>query len=73
LLSENNSGSGIEGILLEGLFDKDNKKYVLREQILKKGAMLWQILAVYPVSNNNDALAKRFINSIQINDISTIK
>ncbi|MDR0485901.1 MAG: hypothetical protein LBH29_04160, partial [Elusimicrobiota bacterium] len=73
LRSENNGDNGIEGILLEGFFDKDNKKYVLRGQILKKGAMLWQILAVYPVSKNSDALSQRFIDSIEIKNAAEIK
>jgi hypothetical protein len=66
LKSTNNEVSGLEGILLEGSFNKDNKRYIIKEQTIKKNSMLWQILAVYPNSRKNNVLADKYLSSVRI-------
>ncbi|MDR0822681.1 MAG: hypothetical protein LBN20_02730 [Endomicrobium sp.] len=69
LTSTKNKIDGFEGIYLEGSFEKDNKKYALKNQVIKDKLNLWQVLVIYPQSEKsekNDILSDKYISSIEI-------
>ncbi|MDR2860432.1 MAG: hypothetical protein LBV66_01190, partial [Elusimicrobiota bacterium] len=65
-----NKVSGLEGILIKGSFQRRNKKYGIRQQLIKKGNNFWQILAIFEDSDKNNAEADKYINSVSISDLS---
>jgi hypothetical protein len=62
----NNEVKGNKGILLEGTFERNEKIYAIKEQLIKKSNILWQAVIIYPSSEKNNALAQNYINSIDI-------
>jgi hypothetical protein len=62
----NNEIKKNKAILIEGTFEKNKKKYTIKEQLIKKHNVLWQIIIIYQYSDKNNKLAQSYINSIDI-------
>ncbi len=58
-----NEVSGNKGMFIEGTFDRNGKKFGLKEQLIKKDKHFWQLLVVYPVSKKNTLAADNYIKS----------
>ncbi|MDR0956343.1 MAG: hypothetical protein LBL77_00475 [Endomicrobium sp.] len=62
----NNKIKQNKAILIEGTFEKNRKKYAIKEQLIKKHNILWQVIIIYQYSDKNNKLAQNYINSIDI-------
>ena len=65
-VKENPAGP-LEGLLLEGIFEKDNKKFGIKNLLIKDKTAFWQIMSIYPYSDKNNKTAENFIKSASIN------
>lgn len=64
---ENEITDSAEGMLLEGSFEKDNEKFGIKQQLIKKDkTRFWQVLTIYPYSDKNDKTAEEFIKSVSV-------
>lgn len=63
---DRNSGK-LEGKYIEGSFERNGVKYGIKEHLIKKDGLLWQVLAIYPYSEKNGKSAENYINSAEIN------
>jgi hypothetical protein len=61
-----NEVSACKGMLLEGTFEKDGKKFGIKEQLIKRKTEFWQILTIYPYSEKNNKAAGSFIKSVSV-------
>ena len=61
-----NEIKGNKGILLEGTYELNGIKYAIKEQLIKKANIFWQIIVIFPYSEKNNAIAQNYINSIDI-------
>lgn len=61
-----NKVDDMEGILLNGTFQRNGKEFGLKQQFVKEGNYFWQILVIFPTSKSNEKRADNFIKSIKI-------
>ncbi|MCL2145163.1 MAG: hypothetical protein FWH43_06715 [Endomicrobia bacterium] len=52
------------GMLLEGSFEKDGKKFAIKDLLIKNKTGFWQIMSIYPYSKRNNKAAESFIKSV---------
>ncbi|MCL1972738.1 MAG: hypothetical protein FWG57_07115 [Endomicrobia bacterium] len=64
-VKENAAGS-LEGLLLEGVFEKDGKKFGIKSLLIKDKTAFWQIMSIYPYSDKNNKTAESFIKSVEV-------
>ncbi len=57
------------GIYIEGTFEKDDKVFGIKEQLIKNKSDFWQILVIFPYNEQNEEAAKEYIESIKLIDI----
>jgi hypothetical protein len=62
----NNQINDMQAVLIDGSFQKGEKSYGIKEQLVKKGHFFWQVIVVFPQSQKNDKIADNFIRSIDI-------
>ncbi|MCL2390126.1 MAG: hypothetical protein FWD54_03640 [Endomicrobia bacterium] len=56
----------LTGKYIEGTYEKDGVKYGIKEYLIKKDKLFWQVLATFPYSDKNDKAAQDYINSVEI-------
>ncbi|MDR3124696.1 MAG: hypothetical protein LBU10_02290 [Endomicrobium sp.] len=62
-----NKVNGLEGVLLTGTYQKNEKVYGIKEQLVKDINIFWQFYVIYPKEqHDSDALAQNYIDSIKI-------
>ncbi|MDR3048788.1 MAG: hypothetical protein LBV16_02965 [Elusimicrobiota bacterium] len=66
LTSTKNKVDGFEGVYLEGSFEKDSKKYTIKNQVIKNKLTLWQILTIYLPNEKSEILANKYMSSIEL-------
>jgi hypothetical protein len=54
---------------IEGSYEKNGRKYGVKEVLIKKDKSLWQILTIYPFSEKNEKAAEEYINSAVLDEI----
>lgn len=62
-----------ERMTLTGTFEKNELKYGIEVLYIKRDFYFWQILTVYPYSQENAEIAKNFILSVKTDDDILIK
>ncbi|MCL2485794.1 MAG: hypothetical protein FWF00_02055 [Endomicrobia bacterium] len=68
-IKDNNIGN-LEGKYIEGTYEKNDVKYGIKQQLVKKDKYFWQILVTFPFSEENDKTAKNYINSVEIDIVN---
>jgi hypothetical protein len=62
-----NKVNGLEGVLLTGTYQKNEKVYGIKEQLVKDTDIFWQFYVIYPKEqHDSDTLAQNYIDSIKI-------
>ncbi|MDR1196439.1 MAG: hypothetical protein LBL00_08195 [Endomicrobium sp.] len=64
-VTENKVGYA-EGVLLEGTFEIDGKKFAIKQQLITDKTHFWQALCIYPDSARNEKAAGEFIKSVSV-------
>lgn len=62
-----------EKVKLSGTFIIDGKKFGAEILLIKRKVNFWQILSVYPYSQENEELVRNYIDSVVIDDLISHK
>ena len=65
-IKDKNTGK-LTGKYIEGTYEKNGVKYGIKEHLIKKDKLFWQVLTTFPYSAKNDEATQNYINSIEIN------
>jgi uncharacterized alpha/beta hydrolase family protein len=63
---EGNIVNDLEGVLINGTFERNSKTYCVKAQFIKDGVYFWQALVIFKKSDFAQLQADNFINSIVI-------
>jgi hypothetical protein len=67
---KDNPVGSYSGALLEGAFEKDGKKFAIKDLLIKDEKNFWQVMSIYPHSKKNNKAAERFIKSVSFGSLA---
>jgi hypothetical protein len=63
---QNDFVGGLEGLLINGSFDRQGKQYGIKAQLVADASYLWQAIVIFAQNEKNNNTAEEFIKSIVV-------